>query len=473
MKKLFIFSAATMLATMTFSLSAMAKDNANVIKVSAYTSDKDISTSINDAIADAASRGNTDVHLAAGKYTVNHPIKLVSGVNLIVDPDAKIVRETNNYIVLADENCKDVTISGGKWDGSSKTEPLMYFEGEQIQVKDSSLDGGGIFLGGKDNKLNNIEEKGSKSVGINIRADKAQLNNCTIRDNGNQGIVIRNRSSVKISGCNIIRNGKNKTSKGHGIGIAYDSVATISKTNISENDQCGISLSNASTVNLIEGNTINSNGRHGIGTDSGDTVNVVKGSKFNHNGFNGISIGRGSKGNISNAEVKNNAISGISVNDSSATICNSKVTRNKQYGILTNKAKVTITKSAMNSNVKYGLCSSTKSNVKVTKSKFVGNKIFGIFGQHSGTKVAVKNKCIIANNAKAGIHITNKAKLSMSNCTIEKNGSIGISLNKGGIAQNIKNNVIKNHKNCGIYRDGASMKNVKKNKISGTPLKFN
>lgn len=478
-KKLLIFGAAFCIAGAAHSTTAMAKENANAISVSPYEAEQeneDAGAKINAAIADAVTLGNTDVYLQAGKYNIKSTIKLVSGVNIIADANAQIVRGANVEAVTADTACSDVTISGGKWDGNNFAKEMMDLRGDKLKLVNFSLYGTGykgIILRGGNDELYNLEVKNNAASGVHLEGTTAQVSNCTFSGNGERGIVITDNANMNMTDCRAFDNGKKHTSVGHGVGIGRGSVATITRSNISLNEQCGISLSGASTVNMVGVNTVNSNGRHGIGTDSSDTVNVSAGSEFNSNGYNGISVGRGSKGNIEDIETKNNAVSGISVNASSATIRNVESTGNKGYGVLTNAAKVYIYETEMSGNGKEGLCASTKSYVWATGCEFNNNKMFGVFAQHAGTKLVILGESTLNNNTRSGVCITTKAKLSLTYSTVSKNGLMGLSFHNGGIANNVRKNVISSHKKCGIYRDGASMKKVKDNKITGTPKAFN
>ncbi len=94
------------------------------------------------------------VHISAGTYYISKPLRIYSNTKLILDPDAVIVRRDTSKFMLYSayknstipgyDQIKNVTISGGVWDGSAEegspaTDLIALWHGNNIRLEDMTI----------------------------------------------------------------------------------------------------------------------------------------------------------------------------------------------------------------------------------------------------------------------------------------------------------------------------------------------
>ena len=347
----------------------------------------------------------------------------------------------------------------------------------------------------------------SDASSLNKSATGDQKN--TIQNNNWSGISATNSgTNIIVKGNTIVGNGKNpkKTSNGavgHGIGVSESAKAEISNNVLTGNSECGISVFDKGTANIIS-NNISSNGRHGIGARKQVKLTLSGKNVINKNKYNGVLAADETTATITNATIDSAGEIGISIVDKSSvtlkstTVSNSKdsnisITKGsdkktgasltlksknsitgskKAHGIVVgkdSKGKVNITGSdnTISSNKQNGISLAEKSSATLTikeATTVTGNKQNGIYV--NGCKATMK-KVTVSQNGKYGIGVDNKANITLESSKVEKNRSYGINISGSGTNATIKTTTVNKNKNVGIMvNQKATVSQLYKNKVT-------
>ena len=187
-----------------------------------------------------------------------------------------------------------------------------------------SSGGAGVFLRWSRARLAGNQIRSNAGPGIRAQqlASVSMAGN-SVTGNGGQGILLQNGSLGVLSGETIASNASN------GIELTVESVANVSQTTITGNDN-GIHASFSHvTINgaTVAGNrrsglfltasraeltdaAITGNGNQGVGAIIGTTL-MVTGGTISGNGFNGVSIANNGTVTISGATIQSNGNAGI------------------------------------------------------------------------------------------------------------------------------------------------------------------
>jgi parallel beta-helix repeat protein len=154
---------------------------------------------------------------------------------------------------------------------SSSGSPVISFEGEQLIIKDLSIERTGEFasdimeISAVEAHLENCnisggaasEDDSIKGVGLWLTGDSnVAINNCVVKDNMGAGIVVNDHAKVTISQVT-------SSSNEIGLGLVENSVGDIQNSVFSDNQEFGILVYGLAQANIV-GNSVMNNGSIGI-----------------------------------------------------------------------------------------------------------------------------------------------------------------------------------------------------------------
>lgn len=181
-----------------------------------------------------------------GTYNVNQDLVCSAGGNAIMISADNVTLDLKGHVIL------------GPQTGGSFTSTGVYVGAQQnVVVENGTITGfsnGVWFQGTSSSQVTGISATGAFNTGVTL-----------ISANGNT-----------ISGCNLSHNLANGVWSGN-------SASTITNNTASGNGFSGISLTNGSTQNMVQGNTTNLNGSFGI-LISQSTQNTLQGNTALGNG---------------------------------------------------------------------------------------------------------------------------------------------------------------------------------------------
>ena len=135
------------------------------------------------------------------------------------------------------------------------------------------------------------------SAGLFIVRSEVQMNNSTIENNSDLGVVVNQMSSLQFGG-NIVRN------NGDGIIVNQTSRAQINGGTVENNAGSGIQLSNGAFANIVD-ETIQNNGGFGVRAFHTSTFQLIR-STVVGNGSTGVRVQETSHGEIVGSTIRNN-----------------------------------------------------------------------------------------------------------------------------------------------------------------------
>ena len=214
------------------------------------------------------------IYLPSGKYKLTNPIKINNypNVHVVAEKDSVLTAVKSLRDMIEIQNTNNVSVLGGKWDGSNKTTYVFkLYNSTDITISESSITKAsqrGIHVSKTTVSINGIQSYKNKQFGISsAQSSDITLMNSKIYNNGEHGAVIASstlhmengnnkiynngKSGVSVSGKtgklyasgnSFTGNGTLKDSNGHGIGVAQGAYAEITDNKIEKNKQCGISL---------------------------------------------------------------------------------------------------------------------------------------------------------------------------------------------------------------------------------------
>lgn len=497
-------------------------------KTYTITQKGNITTALTNAIT-AAGSGSTIV-IPSGSY--NAGVVKMNKSNITIRATGATITyngstSTNPYILKGENATSGIKISGGTWNGASKSKNVFQFKSaSNITVENCTVSGAlkgyasmrfengsnltctnitasksdyGIYAQGVTNvKLTNAKATGNR-IGFGLRSLKGSntLSSCSVTGNTGDGLQVQD-SSTKIT----VSGGSYSSNKNNGISLTRSAQMTLTNATVSNNTLNGISpVGTDGKVTLTAKNTVfNNNGRHGVAADSGAKATLDK-CTANNNAKNGFILNKKcTSGGITNCTANGNGTKtsdstggcGILVQDGStcSKVSNNTCNNNKKLGISLEDTNATVSKCTANSNAKHGFfisgsktktvkiqnCTSTsnkqnglfvtgKQKVTTTNSTFTKNGNSGILTEGTSLKVdGAGNK--LTYNKKYGIGCQ-KGKLYVVNATISNNSNYGIyftGTSTGGYCTGAK---ITNNKAGIIVQKGASIAKIEKNTITG------
>lgn len=352
----------------------------------------------------AKERGNDEtipivLYMPSGKYKVTAPIKLYqNNLHLFAENDTVVTGDKGVKNLIEANNVKDITVTGGKWDGNYKSKYGMKINNaKNVSVSESVFTRAserGFYAINSTANINAIKAYKNKKYGVAAQQGSTiTMKNSMVYQNsfygvcivsstihmedGNNKVYNNDYTGVAVSGKtgkiyasnnSFTGNGRAKDSKGHGIGLA-SAYGEINNNKIEKNKQCGISLITKAKA-VVVNNSIKNNGRHGIGAAENSTLtaenNTVTGNKWQ-----GIMLRDKGKGVIVGNILNKNAVSGLSLDKVTATVTGNTISGNKSNGIITTAANVTMKDNIITKNKSFGLYTSSGSKVKIVSGNVI------------------------------------------------------------------------------------------------------
>ncbi|MGF3584117.1 MAG: DUF7266 family protein [Thermoplasmatota archaeon] len=340
-----------------------------------YTEDFYHTQSIKNALQNMDTMGvGGTIKVYAGTYngivTIKQAnVKLIGEGNVIVsgtDPPLKSTAITvKNYSV----SIEGLTIKDslrGIWYKNNLSSGGLPLKIKNCKIENNTQEG--IYLGGNSNNyciINSCNISNNK-YGIYGGTNGNKIIDCTIKNNNDAGVKIKNRNSNNFTNCtlsnnkigfiiesgsdNIIINSRILNHENEGIKISGSSNNNILNCNVNGNNE-GISITGSSTNNKISNCTINYNAK-GIYIDSLGNASYNEISYSNISGStNGVEIKDSFDNTITYCNIYNNS-NGVYIHDDGITIpggpgpgpgykpeniiTNCSIYNNNNYGVLTN-----------------------------------------------------------------------------------------------------------------------------------------
>ncbi|MDD4446703.1 MAG: NosD domain-containing protein [Methanothrix sp.] len=310
----------------------------------------------------------------------------------------------------------------------------------------------------------NIINSSLYHAGIEVKATDGLIQDCQIRNNNGQGILIELSQGIRITNSAILNNTR------EGIAIHDSQNCQIDRNSIAGNvGYCGIYLQ-SSSGNTISGNTATNNGnpthRYGIWLKSSNSNNISDNTASDNSG-GGICI-ESSRDNTISGNTATGYDSGILLQSSSDsnTLSSNTATGSKVAGIYL--------KSSSNSNTisdnratgnKCGIFLDSSSSNIISGNTADNNSWGGIYLASSCNSNTISGNTAV-NDSQAGIIIYS----SSNDNTISDNRATG---NKDGISlyssssNIISGNTVNNNSVNGIYLYTSSNNNIEGNDVTG------
>ena len=398
-----------------------------------------------------------------GTYYINGTLTIYSDTNLCLSDNAVIKRtqSASEYHMLCSsvdedvkgyEQCKNITITGGTWDGNTK----------------GDHDANGIYIGHAENVI--INNTTIKNISGSHLIELAGVKNALIENVELYGYIMctekgytasqADKEAIQIDYCSSVSTPKMKPHDG----TACDTV-TIRNCNIYDY-MAGIGThtegSKASKNIRIENNTFNNISNACVNLRKFENVTIVDNTAKNCTTFvyasnasgtitgnkvtngtsykpmtssglrakNGITISNGSSFTVEKNTFEKAQSNGICVwNGSTATIKNNKIKNNKLYGIRTQGSTITLKKNSFSKNKK-GLYDTYK-DAKVKSSDDIRAYYIDIKSSYKYKGKAVKPTIKIKNLSKKYYKVTYKNNKKPGTATVIIKG-------KGKVKQTLK-----------------------------------
>ena len=454
------------------------------------------------------------VYIPAGTYYISRVLYIYSNTNLVLSKDTTIVRMYDDKQMLRGaqgsedllggyEQVKNVTVSGGTWDGNVKDTTMMsdlirFNHCYNITIKDCTIKGycgrHMVTLAGVNKLLvenvtfqdvyvytgEDLElycpykgEDGEVDYYNSMRTMEALHIDCITEDGQSEGsafpldgtictdVTVKNcnfknlmsglgsHALVEGRGDDFIITGNTFTDIQYMCVDAYNYENVNISNNTAENVSCFIMLANSSGT--VEGNSVQ------ITTDETE-----------YKGYCGIHCFYSNNVYIQNNNVSNAISNGILVADSYGISCIKNGIENSADNSLVysrsdncNAVENTITNGLIGINVTEGKV--------VIDGNIINNADGHGIGVFNGSEAYIRNNKVTANTGN-GINIST-SKASVSGNTIKNPGAIGVMLYKckeynDYFANNIKSNTIENATTTGIFVDDSISKCVGNNTIT-------
>lgn len=405
-----------------------------------------------------------NVTVPDGTYYIDKILTIYSNTNLCLSDNAVIKRKESaggkvmlrskiNSAIGGYEQCKNITITGGTWDGNangSKDANCIYIgHAKNVVISDTTvMNNSGAHLielaGVKNAVIENVELYGytiCKKKGYTAsQADKEaiQLDYCSSSSTpAMKPHDLTPCENVTIRKCNI-------HDYMSGIG-SHGYLPNVELKNISILDNKFTNITN-SCINLMnfKNATIDGNKAYGFTTflyasTSTGTVknNTIKNQSFKKKtssglrAANGITVSNKSTFTIIKNKIQKATSNGITVwNGSTATIKNNKIKSNTLYGIRTQGSTITLQKNTISKNKK-GLYDTYK-DAKVKSSDDIRAYYIDIKAEYKYTGKKIKPKVKIKNLKKKYYKVSykNNKKVGKATITIKGKGKVKGTLKK-------------------------------------------
>jgi parallel beta-helix repeat protein len=288
-----------------------------------------------------------------------------------------------------------------------------------------------------------------------------------IDGSGNDVVVYITADWVNVSGFTITNSGFWDDDSGIQIESDYN---TISGNNVSSNNRYCILL-HSSSNNIITDNNLSNNEVDGISLWSSSNNNIITNNNILSNNWHGIRLVSSSNNNITHNNIYSIAEEGIYLSTSSNNnIINNHISSHKIYGIMlraSSKNNVIINNNV--SNNKYGIYLCSASDKNIVKYNDISNNWDGIYLDSSNNKITNNN--VLDNDY--GIYLGYSLGWSATNNNVTNNN---VSKNNDGIHlylssnNNVADNNVSSNKKYGIYLESSSKNNVTSNNISSNGI---
>ena len=394
------------------------------------------------------------VIVPAGTYYINGSLTIYSDTNLILEKGAVIKRfqsSGGSHMLVSSVNekvkgynqCKNITISGGTWDGNTtgtKSANCIYIgHAQNVTIRDTVIRNNSgshlLELAGVNNALvENVELYGyTMCTASNYTASQAdkeaiQLDYCgSVSTPLMKPYDLTPCKNITIRNCDI-------HDYMSGIGT-HTAVSGVYLSNIKIEKNTFTNITNA-CINLrnFKKVTINKNKASGFTTflyanNSTGTVksNTIKNKSFTKKtksglrAANGITISNSSNFTIQSNTIQSTTSNGICVwEKSTATIKSNKLKKNGLYGIRTSASTITLSKNTLSGNKKG--CYDTYSTATVKSSDDIRSYYVNLKSTYKYTGKAIKPKITIKNLNKKYYKVSYKKNKKVGTATVTIKG---------------------------------------------------
>ena len=391
-----------------------------------------------------------NVIVPAGTYYISGPLTIYSDTNLTLEKGAVIKRfqsAAGSHMLISPVNssvkgynqCKNITITGGTWDGNtdgSKSANCIYIgHAQNVTIRDTIIRNNSgshlIELAGVNNALiENVELYGYKMcTASNYTASQADKEAIQLDYCGSVSTPLMKPhdstpcKNITIRNCDI-------HDYMSGIGT-HTSVSGVYSSNIKIENNKFTNITNA-CINLrnFKKVTINKNtasrfttfiyANNSTGTVKNNTIKNKSFTKKTSSGLraaNGITLSNSSNFTIQKNTIQNASSNGICVWDKSkATIKSNKIKKNGLYGIRTSASTITLAKNTVSSNKKG--CYDTYSNATVKSSDDIRSYYVNLKSKYTYTGKAIKPKITIKNLNKKYYKVSYKKNKKVGTATV-------------------------------------------------------
>lgn len=301
----------------------------------------DITRELTDATKTAASADAPRmVTLPAGNLTLTTQIRVANHVYLVAEPNTTVVLKGSTGQILW-FNGVSGGVYGGSWDASRKSANVFSTKSSAVRLSNLTVRNAtknGIATYAKSTlTMTDVTSTGNVKDGVYSEASTVNATRVRATKNRRNGLQLSAKSVGTITDSTLDSNGLAVTGTttgkvGHGLGIA-SSRASVSRTTMSSNKVCGVSMTGSVSASLTRV-TLSSNGRHGMGSTPGVkaslTDSVVAGNRYN----GVLASGAGTQLQLTGVTITGTSRFGLSVpSKGSATLQRSTITTSGRSNI--------------------------------------------------------------------------------------------------------------------------------------------
>ena len=350
----------------------------------------------------------------------------------------------SNGVDVTGKKCKAV-VSGGSYKSNGPA---------KVKKSSHSTEGAGIdIINGATATVKKAVIQNNKSCGISIFAS----NSCP-----------SDIENVTITDCKIINNLRHgiaaecafKTSNGKRIATTNRKIKKmkIENNTISQNKNHGIMLMVNCTVSSLKGNSIKNNNQSGLYLTK-SVVTKSQNNTISANKLYGANVTYSSKIAMNGDKITSNKNAGVYSYSSNMSLTSCTISKNGKFGIKASAGTLKANKCIVVKNKSAGIRTENKVNASITKNTISSN-VEGISIQKN-TKAKNVDGNIVKGNGNRGIYCDSSTISSMRQNTITGHKTRGICISKNSKAHKVENNILSNPVSSKeLVVDGGAKSNV-------------
>lgn len=383
------------------------------------------------------------VALPAGQLRLTAQIRVASHVYLVAEPDTTVAPAGPAGQLLW---FNEVTggVYGGSWDAARKADNVFGVKASAVRlarvaVRNATKNGVAAYAKST-LTLTDVTSTGNANDGVYADASTVSATGVRATKNRRNGMqlsagTVGTIADSILDGNGLAVTGSTTGKTGHGLGVAA-ARATVTRTSMSNNKVCGVSLTGSVDVSLSQV-TLASNGRHGLGTTPGVRASLTD-SVVADNGYNGVlASGSGTRLLIAGVTIAGSAQYGLSVpSRGSATMQRTTITTSGRSNVSVS-VKSTLTLEGRNTVADGradGLTVTEGATLTVTgdDNRVAGNRGNGLVVSGKGTSGRITRSVRFETNRKHGVLVKTKAALATVANSFARNKGATIHKQSGG-----------------------------------------